>query len=214
MNQDTSKQLSKVEKKKLEKRAKILAAAARVFADKGFAGARIADVALAAGIGKGTVYEYFASKDALFHAVFQQSMAEAQSLIGAELAKEGRSQSAQLKGVSRVVMRHIARSVELYGLTLEFWAASAASEQRDAIHETFREAYAGFRGIVEVILAKGRESGEFNKGLDTPAVAAGLVGAWDAFGLQAWFDPKMDIELLASGFINALLAGILAGDET
>jgi AcrR family transcriptional regulator len=51
---------------KEEKRTLILKAAGRVFYLKGFEGTKIEDVAKEAGIGKGTVYEYFASKQQLF----------------------------------------------------------------------------------------------------------------------------------------------------
>jgi AcrR family transcriptional regulator len=53
------------------RKAQIIAAAARVFANKGFTGTAIAEIAIEAGIGKGTIYEYFESKEDLFFAVFQ-----------------------------------------------------------------------------------------------------------------------------------------------
>jgi len=49
-----------------DKRQQILAAATTVFAAQGFHQARIADIATAAGVGKGTIYEYFPSKKELF----------------------------------------------------------------------------------------------------------------------------------------------------
>ncbi|NLK01377.1 MAG: TetR/AcrR family transcriptional regulator [Clostridia bacterium] len=49
-----------------EKRDSILQAAAKVFSKKGFYQARIEDISREAGVGKGTVYEYFSSKEALF----------------------------------------------------------------------------------------------------------------------------------------------------
>ncbi|MDN5345160.1 MAG: hypothetical protein PWQ18_1274 [Clostridia bacterium] len=49
-----------------DKRQHILAAATGVFASQGFYRAKIADIAAAAGVGKGTVYEYFRSKKDLF----------------------------------------------------------------------------------------------------------------------------------------------------
>lgn len=49
-----------------DKRQQILAAATKVFAEQGFHQARIADIATAAGVGKGTIYEYFPSKKELF----------------------------------------------------------------------------------------------------------------------------------------------------
>lgn len=51
----------------------ILAAAAAIFGSKGFHHASIGDIADAAGIGKGTVYEYFPSKDALLKEVVHSS---------------------------------------------------------------------------------------------------------------------------------------------
>jgi len=47
------------------RRAQILDAATRVFAEKGFTRATIRDVARAAGIADGTIYNYFANKDDL-----------------------------------------------------------------------------------------------------------------------------------------------------
>jgi AcrR family transcriptional regulator len=49
-----------------DKRDKILDAARAVFSHKGFAGANVSDIAEAAGIGKGTIYLYFKSKEDIF----------------------------------------------------------------------------------------------------------------------------------------------------
>ena len=59
-----------------EKHRQILACAFKVFSRKGFAAARIEDVAEEAGIGKGTVYLYFANKEALYLALFQETIDE------------------------------------------------------------------------------------------------------------------------------------------
>ncbi len=52
--------------RKKNKRVAILTAAASIFNTKGFHQANISEIAEEAGIGKGTVYEYFKSKDDLF----------------------------------------------------------------------------------------------------------------------------------------------------
>ncbi|HEX2888131.1 TetR/AcrR family transcriptional regulator [Vineibacter terrae] len=60
------------EQRKLDRHAAILAAARAAFAQKGFAGASIIEIARACGIADGTVYKYFASKqDLLFHVMRQ-----------------------------------------------------------------------------------------------------------------------------------------------
>ena len=63
---------------KVEREAKlqsILDAALDVFAQKGFAEARLEDVAVRAGIGKGTIYLYFSSKEALFEGLVHSGIA-------------------------------------------------------------------------------------------------------------------------------------------
>ena len=54
-----------------DKKNRIIEAAVMVFAQKGYASATIADIAARAEIGKGTIYEYFTSKEDLFFAVFK-----------------------------------------------------------------------------------------------------------------------------------------------
>ena len=56
-------------------RAALLEAAASAIAEHGLAGARIDDISLAAGLAKGTVYNHFESKDALFKAVLAEACA-------------------------------------------------------------------------------------------------------------------------------------------
>ncbi|HEY7386423.1 MAG TPA: TetR family transcriptional regulator [Beijerinckiaceae bacterium] len=61
-----------------QRRAKlqaILDAALDVFAEKGFADTRLDDVALRAGVAKGTLYLYFESKQALFEALIRSGIA-------------------------------------------------------------------------------------------------------------------------------------------
>jgi AcrR family transcriptional regulator len=52
---------------KAERRLDILAAAKRVFADKGYHATTIADIARAAGLSYGSIYWYYDSKESLFH---------------------------------------------------------------------------------------------------------------------------------------------------
>lgn len=52
----------------------IVAAALEVFVERGFAAAKVADVARRAGVTKGTVYLYFDSKEALFKAVVRETI--------------------------------------------------------------------------------------------------------------------------------------------
>lgn len=52
----------------------IVAAALQTFSEKGFAGARIEEIAARAGVSKGTVYLYFKTKEDIFRAVVHQTV--------------------------------------------------------------------------------------------------------------------------------------------
>ena len=60
-------------------RAKILAAAEQVFAEKGYGGARLADIAEVAGCSVGATYFRFKDKDALFSAIAESFRDEARA---------------------------------------------------------------------------------------------------------------------------------------
>ena len=62
-------------RRKTARPAEIVAAAQAVFAEKGFAAARLEDIAARAGVSKGALYLYFETKTDLFRAVVQDAVA-------------------------------------------------------------------------------------------------------------------------------------------
>lgn len=75
-----------------DKRERLLAAAAAVFAERDFHRVQVSDVAERAGVGKGTVYLYFPTKDHLHRAALEASLegirAEVQSAVAADAPAE------------------------------------------------------------------------------------------------------------------------------
>jgi TetR/AcrR family fatty acid metabolism transcriptional regulator len=71
---------------KESKRRQILKAALGVFARRGLKDFKIIEVARAAGVGKGTIYEYFPSKDELIVGCFSQFLADFSRHLEAQLA--------------------------------------------------------------------------------------------------------------------------------
>lgn len=62
-------------RRKEDRPGEIVAAALEVFAEKGFAAARLDDIARRAGVSKGALYLYFETKQDLFHAVVRDAVA-------------------------------------------------------------------------------------------------------------------------------------------
>ncbi len=187
----------------------IIDAAAVVFAQKGFFKTIMTDIAAEAGIGKGTLYEYFRSKDDLFFAVFERFMNDASRSALESSRSPGKSASRRLRDIGDTVTASWPELKPIYSLTLEFWAAAASSRHRERFKKAFEDGYRQYRRLVGEVLREGIEDGEFRADTDVKSVAAVLVGAWDALLLQAWFDDSFDPAASGRSFLDSLLKGLL-----
>jgi TetR/AcrR family transcriptional regulator len=70
----TAKVVAKRERRKDARPGELLAAALELFVEKGFAATRAEEVAKRAGVSKGTLFLYFASKEELFKAVVRENI--------------------------------------------------------------------------------------------------------------------------------------------
>src|SRR5438552_3926284 len=77
---------NRVERRRERTRRDLLAAAVRVLARKGLHDTKVADIAAAADIGVGTFYLHFPTKDALFDAVVEETVARLKATIDAARA--------------------------------------------------------------------------------------------------------------------------------
>ncbi len=82
--------LGRRERNKLAKHTKLLAAARRLFAKKGFAATTTAEIAAQADVATGTLFLYFESKEDLLVAIFREAMDEAAAEAFASLPRRGR----------------------------------------------------------------------------------------------------------------------------
>jgi AcrR family transcriptional regulator len=193
---------------KKDKKDRILEAAAQVFAQKGYAGASVADIALKAKIGKGTVYEYFKSKEDLFFEVFEWFMWQIDAAAKVGISVLGGSAAERLKALSDSIMGMWDEIEDAFILTMEFWAASASSQMCDRFKKAFRLLYAEFRGTVVALIKDGIDRGEFRPDAKPEPIAAALVGTWDALFLQAWFEENFDPAATANEFLKVLIKGL------
>jgi len=73
------------QRRKKDRPGDIVAAALTVFAEKGFAGAKMDEIAARAGLSKGAVYLYFPTKEDVFRAVVEQAVAPNIDALGQAL---------------------------------------------------------------------------------------------------------------------------------
>jgi AcrR family transcriptional regulator len=196
--------------RKQNKKSLIIEAAARVFASRGYNGTLIADIAREAGIGKGTIYEYFPSKVDLFFAVFKWFVRMTETEAKVSIAVLGGSSSERLMALNDALLRSWLDMLDMYSLVMEFWSASASSSMRQRFKRAFKEGYRDFRQIVSALIRDGIDTGEFQPEVDAESVAAALVGAWDALLLQAWFDEGFDPLTTSRKFMAVVISGLAA----
>jgi TetR/AcrR family fatty acid metabolism transcriptional regulator len=160
-----------------DKRQRIVEAAVNVFADKGFFGARIADVAEVAGVADGTIYLYFKSKDDLMISVFREKMTEI--LQRFSILREIHDPQEKLK---RYVLEHLALVEEqpklMQVLTVELRQSARFMKM------TPPAAFGRYLALLAGIIDLGQKRGVFRRGLDAPLIARALFGAIDEISLS------------------------------
>lgn len=200
--------MQKRQENRAKKQAAILAAALAVFSEKGFAAAKIIDIAKAANVGKGTIYEYHKSKEDLFFALCrwyvdqmaQNAMVDAQSL-GGDAEK-------RLRILVNSLVNAFYHEIDSFSLFLEFWAAAGNPATRDRFRSVFLSGYDQLRNIIITLVDEGRKTGLYRQDVDSLFIAAGLVGAMDGMMLQAWMDREFDVLPAADHVINTLIRGM------
>jgi AcrR family transcriptional regulator len=182
-----------------DKRPRLVDAACAVFAEKGYASTRVADIAERAGVGKGTVYEYFSSKEELLFAVFELTNTQISVRLDDALAAGGTAEE-QLLNLLRLGAEVISEQVEMQPVILDFWAASRGKEVEDTYRRAVVSSYTFFRRRVADFIRDGQHKGEFKSSVNAEALAAIIVASVDGLGIQLYFDRSLDPHEISEAF--------------
>jgi AcrR family transcriptional regulator len=188
-----------------DKRKLILDAAIRVFADHGYHGARVGDIAEDAGVAHGLLYHYFSSKEEVLRTIFAENWGE---LISRFRAVEESAEPAgkKLEGIAKILLRTWRNDPALVTVMVR---EVARSEHLQGQVAEVREAFA----ILERVIAEGQASGEFRRDVDARfaswIVYGGLeevLTGWVLGGLPDAEDDAMTAERTA---IELALRGLV-----
>jgi AcrR family transcriptional regulator len=188
------------------RRRDILAAARKVFGDGGYEAATMDDVAAQAGVAKGSLYNYFPSKQELFKQLFleDQTILDYQAMLEADLPA-----SRKLENMLDLWFAQLAEHKRTNRLVLEYWATAAREEREGEMTATFQRVYSQWHELAMRLIEQGVAAGEFNAGLE-PAMAASLIMALvDGVNTEAMLNvgAAVDEKLLAA-IKKAILAGL------
>jgi AcrR family transcriptional regulator len=151
-------------------RRRLMNAAIRVFAHKGLAGAKMADVATEAGVSYGLAYHYFKSKEQLFAELVDWSTAGGRSVYLQALARPGTPWE-RLEWLTETILYGLRRYPETALVVIQAWTNEATPEP--------------LRGI---IMARSMEGREALIRLIREGQAAGQVVSGDPNQLASLYD--------------------------
>jgi AcrR family transcriptional regulator len=140
-----------------ERRSAILAAALDVFAENGFAAARLDDVAQKAGVAKGTLYLYFPDKEALFEALLLGLVSPILKRIHALSADPALPATAVLEGILALFQTEMIGTGRERLLRLIIAEGPRFPRIAEFYH---REVISKGREIIRTLVARGYERGE------------------------------------------------------
>ncbi len=195
----------KVSQKYLEsRRTEILEAATTVFSAKGFHTATMDDVAEAAGVSKGSLYNYFDSKESVIDALTRQWG----EIDDETFSRAGRAGSpvAALRKVSKMTMGRMHRRGFQDAIRLEMflWAEALVNAR---IERSQRELASQWRRRVQELVEAAQIAGEIDRRVDGEAVAVFLgsffIGLYmhDSWGVGF---KRVDMERFLETFLSSL----------
>ena len=151
-------------------REKILDASSAVFAEEGFAGARVDAIAQRAGVNKAMLYYHIGDKQALYNEVLNRNFGRIEKALQEGLPNEG-SPSDRLRAVITIVERAIAANPDHSRIVLREFASGAANLPAEILQRML-----GLLTVVRNILADGTGNGEFRR-TDPVMTHLTLIGA-------------------------------------
>jgi TetR/AcrR family fatty acid metabolism transcriptional regulator len=191
-----------------EKRRAILHAAVRVFAEKGYHGCRIADVARSASVAYGLVYHYFRNKEELLESVFAEQWAILINAIRAIDEGPG-SASEKLAGIYAFVFDVFKSAPAAVRVLILEVTRTPHSLRAGSTRETFERAVR----LVEGMVRQGQARGELRADVDPLVAATGLLGALElaVSGMVVGLVPagtEEEVDRVKHGVIEMILGGL------
>lgn len=191
-----------------DRQAQLLEIARRLFAEQGYAGTSLRDIASEAGITKAALYHHFPNKEALYDKVVLEGLRALFERVEAAVA-------AAETPIAKIGAFMCASAEQFQGQRHQWLASSNAfwqggdTNSRNAAVQ-FRDAY---ERLLRTCVAEGIAAGELRSGLDPAMTGKLLLAALNQ--TPRWFKPggKLSARQVIEQFVDMILFGIAAPAE-
>ena len=181
------------------RRSELTRQAARLFAQKGYHGTSIGDLAEAMGVQKGSLYAHIASKQDLLY----ETMLEGAAAFHAGLAEipDDLRVTAKIRLALRSHLRVVADQLDVATVFMQEWRYLEGARRDEILGERRR-----YEDRIRALFREGRELGELRTDLDDATAALLVLSA--ANWAYTWLQPGRDTDELANRFCALLIDGM------
>ena len=181
------------------RRQELTRQAARLFAEKGYHGTSMGDLAEAMGVQKGSLYSLTESKQELLYETMREGAAAFHA--GLDAIPEDVPAAERIRLALRAHLRVVAEQLDVATVFIREWRY-LEGERRDQIVAERRR----YEERLRALFREGREHGELRTDLDDAAAALLVLSA--ANWAYTWLTPGRDTDALADSFAAILVDGI------
>jgi TetR/AcrR family transcriptional regulator, cholesterol catabolism regulator len=173
--------------------------AARLFAERGYHGTSMGDIAEALGVQKGSLYSLTGSKQQLLYKTMRQGADAFHAALDA--VPENAPAAERVRAALRGHLRVVAEQIDVATVFTREWRY-LEGEQREEILAERRRYEERFRALFR----EGRELGELRTDLDDAAAALLVLSSLN--WAYTWLAPGRDTDELADRFYSLLVDGV------
>jgi AcrR family transcriptional regulator len=181
------------------RRREVTREAAKLFAQKGYHGTSIGDIAEALGVQKGSLYSHIASKEDLLYETMREGAEAFHAALDA--IPEDTPAVDKIRLALRGHLRVVAEQLDVATVFVQEWRY-LEGERRDEIVAERRR----YEERIRDLFREGRELSELRADLDETAAALLLLSA--ANWAYTWLQPGRDTDEIADRFFALLVDGM------
>ncbi|MGH0033440.1 MAG: TetR/AcrR family transcriptional regulator [Myxococcota bacterium] len=173
-----------------EKRRRILEAARRVCTRCGVDGTRMDEIAAEARVSKGTLYNYFDSKESLIVAGILAHYEATADRVMAEVPEE-LAPDAALDRLTEILVELFPEVLSEMLVNFQSWGAAVQHDgAREELFAALTHIYTARSRDMEALVAEGQRQGLFDASIDPALFTRSWLALYDGFVYRAAFDPQ------------------------
>jgi TetR/AcrR family transcriptional regulator, cholesterol catabolism regulator len=181
------------------RRAELTRQAARLFAEKGYHGTSMGDLAEAMGVQKGSLYAHTGSKQELLYATMREGADSFHAALDA--IPDDLPPAEKIRLALRAHLRVVADQLDVATVFVREWRYLEGARREEIVSERRR-----YEERLRALFREGRELGALRADLDDATAA--LLALSAANWAYTWLRPGTDTDELADRFYHLLIEGM------